>query len=244
MSDKEIKKISVVSLGLLVVMVILLGAAAYTVKAVLSDDSPRKKSSVTMVTLLKPPPPPQIKEKLPEPEQVREIQKKEEVFTSEPQDVGNQDSKPAGEEDNTPAGDNLGVDAEGTAGGDAFGLVGKKGGRSLLAGGGGSGGGGGLGRLSLLSKYTGYTQIVETEIRKRVMKRLDEEGGIPRGKLQGVARVSVDSSGAVIDYRIIGSSGNHRMDEAIKQALGDIKISEPPPDGMPRTMDIKFTYQG
>ncbi|OGP12492.1 MAG: hypothetical protein A2052_00835 [Deltaproteobacteria bacterium GWA2_54_12] len=244
MSDKEIKKISVVSLGLLVVMVILLGAAAYTVKAVLSDDSPRKKSSVTMVTLLKPPPPPQIKEKLPEPEQVREIQKKEEVFTSEPQDVGNQDSKPAGEEDNTPAGDNLGVDAEGTAGGDAFGLVGKKGGRSLLAGGGGSGGGGGLGRLSLLSKYTGYTQIVETEIRKRVMKRLDEEGGIPRGKLQVVARVSVDSSGAVIDYRIIGSSGNHRMDEAIKQALGDIKISEPPPDGMPRTMDIKFTYQG
>ena len=244
MSDKEIKKISVVSLGLLVVMVILLGAAAYTVKAVLSDDSPRKKSSVTMVTLLKPPPPPQIKEKLPEPEQVREIQKKEEVFTSEPQDVGNQDSKPAGEEDNTPAGDNLGVDAEGTAGGDAFGLVGKKGGRSLLAGGGGSGGGGGLGRLSLLSKYTGYTQIVETEIRKRVMKRLDEEGGIPRGKLQVVARVSVDSNGAVVDYRIIGSSGNHKMDEAIKQSLGDIKISEPPPDGMPRTMDIKFTYQG
>src|SRR3989337_1132410 len=229
MSDKEIKKISVVSLGLLVVMVILLGAAAYTVKAVLSDDSPRKKSSVTMVTLLKPPPPPQ---------------KKEEGFTSEPQDVGNQDSKPAGEEDNTPAGDNLGVDAEGTAGGDAFGLVGKKGGRSLLAGGGGSGGGGGLGRLSLLSKYTGYTQIVETEIRKRVMKRLDEEGGIPRGKLQVVARVSVDSNGAVVDYRIIGSSGNHKMDEAIKQALGDIKISEPPPDGMPRTMDIKFTYQG
>ncbi len=225
-------------------MVVLLGAAVYIVKGVLSGDSPRKKNSVTMVTLLKPPPPPQIKEKLPEPEQVREIQKNEEVFTPEPQDVATQDSNPAGEEDNTPAGDNLGVDAEGTSGGDAFGLVAKKGGRSLLAGGGGSGGGGGLGRLSLLSKYAGYAQIVETEIRKRVMKRLDEEGGITRGKLQAVARVSVDSNGAVVDFRIIGSSGNHKMDEAITQALGDIKISEAPPDGMPRTMDIKFTYQG
>jgi TonB family protein len=234
-------------------MVILLGAAVYFVKAVLSDDSSRKKSSVTMVTLLKPPPPPQIKEKPPEPEQVREIQKKEEGFTSGLQDVANQaglqdvanqDSKPAGEQDNTPAGDNLGLDAEGTAGGDAFGLVGKKGGRSLLAGGGGSGGSGGMGKLSLLAKFAGYAQIVETEIRKRVMKRLDEEGGVPRGKLQAVARVSVDSNGAVVDYRIIGSSGNHKMDEAIKQSLSTIKISEPPPDGMPRTMDIKFTYQG
>ena len=244
MSVKQIKKTSVVSWGLLAVMVILLGAAVYTVKSVLSDGSPQKKSSVTMVTLLKPPPPPQIKEKPPEPEQVRDIQKKEEVFTPELQEAISQDSNPAGEEDSAPAGDNLGVDAEGQAGSDAFGLVGKKGGRSLLAGGGGSGGSGGLGRLSLLSKFAGYSQIVETEIRKRVMKRLDEEGGIPRGKLQAVARVSVDSSGAVVDCRIIGSSGNHKMDEAIKQSLGDIRISEPPPDGMPRTMDIKFTYQG
>ncbi|MBI5237022.1 MAG: TonB C-terminal domain-containing protein [Deltaproteobacteria bacterium] len=243
MSDKQIKKSSVASWGLLALMVVMAGAAVYFVKVVLSDDSPRKKSSVAIVTLLKPPPPPQIKEKPPEPEQVKEVQQKEEVFTPGLQDVVNQDSKPAGEQDNTPAGDNLGLDAEGTAGGDAFGLVGKKGGRSLLAGGGGSGGGG-LGNLSLLTKFAGYAQIVETEIRKRVMKRLDEEGGVPRGKLQAVARVSVDSNGAIVDYRIIGSSGNHKMDDAVKQSLGNLKISAPPPDGMPRTMIIKITSLG
>ncbi len=106
------------------VMIVVLGVAVYLVKMVLSDDSPRKKNSVTMVTLLKPPPPPQIKEKLPEPEPIKEI-KKEEVFTPEQLDVA--DNKPAGDQDNTPAGDSLGVDAEGTAGSDAFGLVGKKG---------------------------------------------------------------------------------------------------------------------
>ena len=100
-----------------------------------------------------------------------------------------------------------------------------------------------MGRLSFLSKFSGYSHIVETEIRKKVMKRLDEDGGIPKGKLQAVVRVSLDSSGSY-KYKIIGSSGNHKMDEAIKQSLAEIKISEPPPDGMPRTMTIKITSQG
>jgi hypothetical protein len=33
------------------------------------------------------------------------------------------------------------------------------------------------------------------------------------------------------------------MDEAVKQSIGDIKISESPPDGMPRTMSIRVTSQ-
>ncbi len=78
-----------------------------------------------------------------------------------------------------------------------------------------------MGRLSLLTKFAGYTHIVETEIYKKVMKRLDEEGGIPRGKLQVVVRLNVNSNGAIVDYRIIGSSGNNKMDEAVKQALNN-----------------------
>ena len=100
-----------------------------------------------------------------------------------------------------------------------------------------------MGRLSLLSKFGWYTQIVETEIRKKVMKHLDENGGIPRGKLQAVVQVSVNSAGSIVKYKIIGSSGNHKMDEAVNQSIGDIKISEPPPDGMPRTMSIRVTSQ-
>ena len=227
-------KPSYMAWGILALMVVLAGVGAYIVKSSLSDDSPRKKNSPVMITLLKPPPPPQIKEKPPEP--VKELPK-EEIYTPEQ----SQDSNPGSDDDKTPAGDNLGVDAEGTAGGDAFGLVGKKGGRSILAGDGGSGG---MGRLSLLVKFAGYAHIAEAEIRKMVMKHLDENGGIPKGKLQAGVRLRVDSSGAIVDFKIIGSSGNHKMDDAVKQALSDTKLSEPPPDGMPRTMVIKITSQG
>ena len=226
-------KPSYMAWGILALMVVLAGVGASIVKSSLSDDSPHKKNSPVMVTLLKPPPPPQIKEKLPEP--VKEIPK-EEIYAPT-----QEDSNPGPDDDKAPAGDNLGVDAEGTAGGDAFGLVGKKGGRSILAGGGGSGG---MGRLSLLVKFAGYAHITEAEIRKKVMKQLDESGGIPKGKLQAGVRVRVDSSGAIIDFKIIGSSGNHKMDDAVQQALADTKLSEPPPDGMPRTMIIKITSQG
>ena len=220
---------------LISVMIALVGGGVYFFRTILSEDAPRRKDTTATVTLLKPLPPPVIKEKPPEPAQVKEVQQKEEII-----DPGLKNEAPNNDsQDSTPAGDNLGVDAEGGAGGDGFGLVGKKGGRSLLAG-----GSSGFGNSSLLSKFSGYTQMVTTELRKKVMKRLDEEGGIPKGKLQAVVRVSVDIDGKIIAYRIIGSSGNNRMDEAVKQSLGSLKISEPPPDGMPRTMDIKITAQG
>jgi len=221
--------------GIVAVMVVLVGVGGYFVKSFLSEDSPNKMKSLIMVTLMKPPPPPEIKVKPPEPEQIKQPPK-EEIYTP-PQE----DSNPGQDKDNTPAGDNLGVDAEGKAGSDAFGLVGKKGGRSLLAG---EGGTGGMGRLSLLIKFAGYTHAMETEIRKRVMKQLDQNGGIPKGKLQAGVRVTLDGSGAVVDYKIIGSSGSHKMDDAVKHALANTVLSEPPPDGMPRTMIIKITSQG
>ena len=158
MSGKQTKTSSPVSWVLISVMVVLLGASAYVVKIVLSDDGPRKKSSVTTVTLLKPPPPVAMKEKPPEPEPIKEM-KKEEIIDPGPKN----EQQNADNQDNTPAGDKLGLDADGKAGGDAFGLVGKKGGRNLLAG------GDGLGRLSLLNKFAWYTKIVETEVRKKVM---------------------------------------------------------------------------
>ena len=234
MSDMPDKKPSV-SWGLIALMIIVLGAGIYIVKVAMSDTVPRKKNTVATVTLMKPPPV-VIKEKPPEPEPVKETQKKEDII--DPEQKNESPATPNADNDNTPAGDKLGLDAEGGAGNDAFGLVGKKGGRSLLAG------GNGMGAISLLNKYAGYTQIVTTTIRKKVMKSLDEEGGIPKGKLQAVVRLSVDSDGAVVGFRIIGSSGNNRMDEVVLRTLGSIKISEPPPNGMPRTMDIRITSQG
>jgi len=234
MPNSPVKKSNSVPWGLIALMIVVLGAGIYIIKIVLADTRPRKKNSVAMVTLLKIPPV-VIKEKPPEPEPVK-IEKKEEIIDPEPQ---NESPTPKNaDNDNTPAGDKMGLDAEGVAGNDAFGLVGKKGGRSLTAG------GNGFGASSLLNKYAGYTQIVTTAIRKKVMKYLDDEGGIPRGKLQAVVRISVDSDGTVVEYRIIGSSGNNRMDEAVLRTLGSMKINEPPPDGMPRKMDIRIASQG
>jgi TonB family protein len=231
MSEKE-KKISTGQIILGAVLLVLLGGGVYIVKTILSEDVTHRKNNMATVTLLKPPPI-EVKEKPPEPEPIKAIQKKEEIIDTV------QNNEPKGtENDATPAGDQLGLDAEGAAGADGFGLAARKGGRSLLAG------GDGMGRISLLSKFSEYTQIVSNQIKKRIMKQLDEEGGIPKGALQTVVRVSVDSDGAVVDYKIIGSSGNHRMDEAVKQILPHIKISEPPPDGMPRTMKIRITSQG
>lgn len=227
------KKGAALTWGLMAVVVAMLGAGVYFVKTVLSDDDVRKKKPIAIVTLMKPPPPPQVKEK--PLEQPKEIEQKEEIVDPVQQ---NEPTPQANDQDNTPAGDRLGLDAEGGAGSDAFGLIGKKGGRSLIAG-----EGGGMGKLSLLSKYAGYTHLMQAEIRKIVMKYLEEEGGIPRGKLQAVARVSVRSDGTIADCKIIGSSGNHTMDNTIRKALSQFKVSEPPPDGMPRTMDIRLTYQ-
>jgi TonB family protein len=230
MSDDEEKQS--ISWVLIAVFVLLAGGGAYIVKTVMSGGEPRKKDAIATVTLLKPQP--VIKEKPPEPEPVKEVPK-EDIINPE---VNEAQAPQNDNQDNTPAGDRLGVDAEGGAGSDSFGLVGKKGGRSFLAG------GPGIGKGSFLTKFASYTQIVTTELRKKVMKRLDEEGGIPKGKLQAVVRVSVDMDGKVIDYRIIGSSGNNKMDEAIIDSLRSLRISEPPPESMPRTMDIRIISQG
>lgn len=235
MTDDKKNKISAMSLALIVFVIFSAGAGIFIVARVLLDDSPLKRSNVATVTLLKPPPP-VIKEKPPEPEQVKEIPKQQEIVDPMPSPT---DQPQNNDNDPTPAGDKLGLDADGQAGSDGFGLVGKKGGRSITAG-----GGGGLGRRSLLSQFGWYTHIVETEIRKKVMKHLDENGGIPKGKLQAIVHVNVNSAGEIVEYQIIGSSGNNRVDEAIRKSIGRIKISEPPPDGMPRKMSIKITSQG
>jgi len=230
--DKHQEEKKTIPWVLVAVMIALAVGGVYIVKTVLSQDEPRRKNTTATVTLLKPPPP-MIKEKPPELEPVKEVPKQEEII-----DPAQSNEPKSADNDSTPAGDSLGVDAEGGAGSDNFGLVGKKGGRSILAG------GSGFGKGSLLSKFAGYTQIVTTELRKKVMKRLDDEGGIPKGKLQAVVRVSVDVDGKVTDYRIIGSSGNTRMDEAVLNSLRTLRIIEPPPDGMPRTMDIRIVSQG
>jgi hypothetical protein len=101
-----------------------------------------------------------------------------------------------------------------------------------------------MNKLSLLAKYGWYTKKVQDEIRGKGKKILEEDGGFPKGKLSTVVRLSLDVKGVVVDYRLVATSGDLRMDAAVKKSLATVRISEVPPEGMPRTMTIKISSQG
>jgi len=193
-----------------------------------SETKPGRK--MTMITLVKPPPPPPPppEEEPPPPE----VEEEEELIEPEPEPQEAMDDS----SDEPPAGENLGVDAEGGAGGDSFGLVGKKGGRSLI--------GGGLGSSALLRKYAWYTRLLQNQVRDEMRRLLKETGGVPDGNYKVKVRIFLDDTGRVIDFQLLGSSGNERMDQALLETLPDIELSEPPPPDMPLTMDVRISAKG
>jgi hypothetical protein len=101
-----------------------------------------------------------------------------------------------------------------------------------------------MNRLSLLAKYGWYTQKIQEEIKKQVKMKMDKSGGFPKGRFQTMVKIVLDARGTIIKYHIVGESGNSKIDEAIQSTLGEIKISEPPPAGMPSGMTLKITSQG
>ena len=75
-------------------------------------------------------------------------------------------------------------------------------------------------------------------------RQLEQDGGIPKGKYQTLVKITLNSKGSVVTYKITNSSGQQKIDKAVREALAAIRISEVPPDGMPSGMTIKITSQG
>ncbi len=213
---------------------VLLLAVGFLIKIFLTDSGPRKKLQISSVTLLKPPEqkdkPPEPPPEMPKPQQTQQMETPTQQMDSP------QNDQP---QDNTPAGQDLGVDAEGGAGGDGFGLVGRKGGRSIIGGGGGGGGG-----FSLMAKYGWYTKKMQDEIWGKVKKALDEAGGIPKGKHKAVVWLQLDPKGTVVQFKIVNSSGNDKVDAALKKNLPSMRFSQPLPEGMPKGMTIRISSRG
>jgi len=220
------------------VILLLLCGVGFIVKVFLAPDSGKQKQQFQKVTLLKAPPPEQ-KEKPPEPEKPKELPK-ENIAT--PTNV--QQQTPDQSPDQPPPGADLGVEGEGGSGSDGFGLVAKaKGtGRDVMLGGGG--GGGGMNRMSLMAKYSWYNGKIQDEIKKQVRKRLDQNGGAPKGKFEARVHIVLDHQGNIVKSNIVVSSGNDKMDEAITNTLPNLKISQPPPEGMPKGMTLRLSWQG
>lgn len=198
----------------------------------LSDSGGKRKTRISTVTLLRPPPP---EEKPPEPKIQPETPKQqdvvEQVATPQP---GPQNDQPKDAGQSGP----LGVEGDGSAGGDSFGLAARgKGGRSLIGG----GSGGGLSKMGLLTKYGWYTKKVEKEVWQRVKAILDKDGGFPQGKHLVTVHLVLNGNGAVAKYQVVASSGNEKVDKAVKNALAALRVSEPLPDGMPSGMTIRIS---
>jgi protein TonB len=218
MGHNKTKKIVIIAS--IAITVSIVSAGIILAKLILSGDDNKRHRQVHMVTLLKPPPPPKIEEKPPEPEI-----KKEEIKTPEPeQDMTDQN------QDDTPPGDQLGVDADGTAGSDAFGLMAKKGGRALI----GSGD----------SRYQWYTRFVIAELQEALNKHLNQNGNLPKEAKKTLVRITLNDFGKVIAVTLLDSTGDKKVDDAVKKVLTVASISAPPPMGMPKTLNIKISPQG
>ena len=214
----------------LVILVVLLGIGL-VVKIILAPNDTVKREKIQSITLIKPPPE-QPKEKLPEPEAPKEVPKE---TIAEPEQIDQpQDSQ------DTPAGADLGVEGEGGSGSDGFGLKGGiKGGKGITVG-----GGNGTGRFSILIKYAGYNRKMQDEIKTAMKKKMEKEGGVPKGKYEFTVKFLLDQQGVIQKYRIVNPSGNDKVDAALKASLPKLRISQPPPEDMPKLVTLKIVSQG
>ncbi len=234
------------TIAVVVFFLCLAGAVVYMVKS--DSGSSGKKVFIAKVDLVKPnlpdkpPPPPKEQPQTPEP------QKKESIMTPQNMDQA-QDSRPMKGDDKPAAEGPLGVQGEGGAGSDAFGLVGRgRSGRDITTvGTGGSANGvigGGLDQAALLRKFGKYNQLVQEELTGAVRKWLEQNGGVPKGKLEAIVQIVLDDAGTVKKAKVTRSCGNQTLDDAVKQLCACQKISEPLPKDMPRTINVKITSQG
>jgi len=179
-------------------------AFVWWVHSLIPDDSAAPKKMVQQITMITPPPPPPPPPDLKPPPPDEPEMKEEEVA----QTPDEQMPDPA---EDTPAGEDLGVDAEGGAGGDSFGLVGRKGGRGLLAGGGG-----------------GYAALGQRAINDAIL----EDKKLRRYQYRAILKVWYGSNGSVSRYEINLASGDEEAKSRLELILAKLDLGSPPPADM------------
>jgi len=125
--------------------------------------------------------------------------------------------------DQQPAGD-TGLDAEGTAGSDAFGMVGRKGGRGLLGGGG--------------NPNTIYAGIVKNTL----LDVLSDNEDLRRKGYYAVIKIWVNLDGTIDRYELAQSSKDPEIDSLLNRQLAKFRsIKEAPPVGMEQPIKLKIS---
>jgi len=187
------------------------GAAVYYIQKFISSPPPQPKKLVQTVQLIRPPPPPRI-ERPPEPPKV------DEEKIPEPEQP-----TPDAPADQPPAGDLLGLDAEGGAGSDGFGLIGKKGGRDLLATGG--------------DRFAWYSGVLKDDL----LSFLSGNQIIRQRAYSVNIRLWLDGRGAVTRVSLSSSTGDRDLDRELQTLLGSLaKVAQAPPADMPQPVQIRL----
>jgi periplasmic protein TonB len=198
---------------------------------------PRKVMQYTMVRpqpapVAKPPPPPPpvAQPKIAEQPQTTRVELKAQDFA--PPDAAKPAPGPAG-------GGRLSLAAEGEGAGDQFNLVGNPGGRGLLSGGGlgdGSGDGLGEGGGGAGARFGWYYAKVAVEIEDAFRRLKNLSTAATRVEL----RVWIDETGRIGQVRLIHTTGDAQLDQAIQSIVG-LKLRDPPPIDLPMPMIARLT---
>jgi protein TonB len=196
--------------------VVLFGFGIITFIQSMLDAPPPPKRPVQQITLVTPPPPPpKIEEQPPEPE----IEEK--VDIPEPEAM---EELPDAPSDAPPAGDALGVDADGGAGGDGFGLIGRKGGRGLLDGGG---------------PFAGYASRLQQSI-ERVMT---EDNDLRKNAYSVIVKLWLSPAGDVARAELARSTGQPALDDLLTRKLESVRVADAPPLEMPQPVRLRISVR-
>ena len=195
--------------------VLLLGVGAVVlVRGILSGAPGQPKKVVQEIQVIRPPPPPPDQPPPPPPPP------EEKVDVTEPEKQS--DPTPS---DEPPPSEQLGLDSEGGAGGDQFGLLGRKGGRDLLASGG--------------SVYAWYSGLIQNEIRDC----LADDKEVRNGSIR--VRMWLRADGTIDQVSLVDSTGDRARDKAIETRVLERcrRFSQAPPAGTPQPITVRLVFR-
>jgi TonB family protein len=137
--------------------------------------------------------------------------------------------EPEPDQSEEPPAEDLGVDAEGGAGSDGFGLVGRKGGRGLLGGAAGS-------------AILWYGGMVKRGVEDELQSLLTNSPA-RKASYSVTVNVWIGADGRVSRAELAGGSGKSEVDQALREALGRLRVplQKPPPEGMPQPLKLRLT---
>lgn len=119
----------------------------------------------------------------------------------------------------------LGIDADASAGGDSFGLAARPGGRDLVGTG--------------TAPFRWYTDKVAA----RIQECLSEDNRIRARSRNGGFSVNIEPDGTLKISRILASTGDKELDNAILN-VRNCKVDAEKPVEMPRVVNIGFRSRG